>query len=476
MKTVEEHIAELKAKSSGSQTLPNLSPYEILGIDENTSPEDIHKQYQKLAKTFHPDRYKEDDGTIFKAIEAAKRNLTQTQEDPTISLHDKEEYEEAGDWGSDFLFASEKVDDYLLEPNENKIVAYDKDKATEEKGLMLISAGYAPYITYKAFLNLNRESQKKLAVLLGKQRETYCNALKAKHNDIDFDRDADKINYDSIDLDSEYLSPENQKGIIYFSHQATLSNHPLFDRAAITTEIVPADSSNLYLSGWSLIHQKPGITSGALELFLTWPREERQMLATAIGNEKLRYSENHLVSIFAYYKNLDLQEIFNGWTGVEYDPRTESWEDWEDRMTAAFYQLPKPIIGKFVQQLKLQRVHLPKEEKCEGDDAEEIKLEKENLSNIIQDCRRKVPVLLKLEDPEGLCTIRPDSMSGGPVPLKLEDEGQEDLCNLRPIGMNEPMSLSFFESLSGGSPSRTQPTAYVSPTTESPPTKRRRMG
>lgn len=48
-----------------------MDPYIILGIDNNASDDTIKKSYLRLAKQYHPDKYKDDNGDRFKQINEA---------------------------------------------------------------------------------------------------------------------------------------------------------------------------------------------------------------------------------------------------------------------------------------------------------------------------------------------------------------------------------------------------------------------
>jgi curved DNA-binding protein len=49
--------------------------YKILGVNEQTSEEDIKKAYKKLAAKYHPDVYKLDDGDMFKKVNNAYEKI-----------------------------------------------------------------------------------------------------------------------------------------------------------------------------------------------------------------------------------------------------------------------------------------------------------------------------------------------------------------------------------------------------------------
>ena len=57
MKPLKKHIEELEAKAAQATGLEGMDSYEILGINKDTSAEEVEKQYKNLAKAFHPDRY-----------------------------------------------------------------------------------------------------------------------------------------------------------------------------------------------------------------------------------------------------------------------------------------------------------------------------------------------------------------------------------------------------------------------------------
>ena len=56
----------------------NLSPYEILGLAEDASPEDIKAAYRRLAREYHPDRTKGDKAKVamFRQVAAAYELLS----------------------------------------------------------------------------------------------------------------------------------------------------------------------------------------------------------------------------------------------------------------------------------------------------------------------------------------------------------------------------------------------------------------
>ena len=56
--------------------------YELLGVDKNAGPDQIKKQYKKMAMKYHPDRNKENKeeaSTKFKEISNAYNVLTDPQ-------------------------------------------------------------------------------------------------------------------------------------------------------------------------------------------------------------------------------------------------------------------------------------------------------------------------------------------------------------------------------------------------------------
>ena len=42
-----------------------MNPHHLLGVDENTDSEELHKRYKKVCKIFHPDKHNQDKSAVF---------------------------------------------------------------------------------------------------------------------------------------------------------------------------------------------------------------------------------------------------------------------------------------------------------------------------------------------------------------------------------------------------------------------------
>ncbi len=373
-----------------------LPAYAILGVTKETSKEDIRKKYLALAALAHPDRG-EANLPLCQAMMEAYQSLV---EKSTISPHEEEdernianEEEFFASVGAEDIFLLD-VDDYLPDPKKKQLTLYDKrphdpNEAYVQRGRALIEQNYAPYISYKKFLNLHPTTQKELAILLAKQEEAY-KGLKTNSNYTDPNNLTKDDIYDSIDLDSPHLE-EVRGTILRYCQQASLDEQSLNflnkhilnaqSIAAITTDVVVPDStetveqdftqisdldaSELYLKGWFLLRGEEGIKSGALQLFLQYPGPERRELATAVGRYQAEYPGNNLKSIFDYYdignkekreaavtklRNINLNEFFLFYKEKYGITRIE---DSNSELGLRFNKLcPSEIMEKFVEELR----------------------------------------------------------------------------------------------------------------------------
>ena len=75
--------------------------YEVLGISKNATKDEIKKAYKQLAKKYHPDINKENDGEKFKEISEAYAVLSDDNK--------KAQYDQYGHAGFDQRFSQEDI-------------------------------------------------------------------------------------------------------------------------------------------------------------------------------------------------------------------------------------------------------------------------------------------------------------------------------------------------------------------------------
>ncbi|OGO19371.1 MAG: hypothetical protein A2144_03995 [Chloroflexi bacterium RBG_16_50_9] len=71
---VSQAISEMGLVATGTADAL-AEDYALLGLDNNTSPEQIKEGYRKKVKVFHPDNKVTGDSDIFKAIDRAYKRL-----------------------------------------------------------------------------------------------------------------------------------------------------------------------------------------------------------------------------------------------------------------------------------------------------------------------------------------------------------------------------------------------------------------
>lgn len=110
--------------------MKNRSPYDVLGVPQDSSEEEIKKAYRKLATQFHPDKFanekeKRDNEEKFKEINEAYSILTNKQPTPDIFSHFgvadfgindflKNFFRNSGAFGFDQASATRNVNDIKL--------------------------------------------------------------------------------------------------------------------------------------------------------------------------------------------------------------------------------------------------------------------------------------------------------------------------------------------------------------------------
>lgn len=268
------HINFLKSELLINPSLDHLSNYQILGVTQDTSIEDIGKRRQKLFHLTHPDKTV-GNKDVFNAITNAYNSLAGKSIIPS-DAHAEDQEESGGaeellaSVGASDLFSVD-VDDEEIKNLDTRLVLReapqeDPNKKYENRGKDLINTNYVPYISPEKFLKLIYKKQKELAILLAKKEEAYFIDLKTHSNNTDFDektyRNTEVYIRKAIDLDSPHIKTAEKEIIRLCNttfHQlgfALLNNCKSSSVAAITdlsSEIADKDPSELYLMGRSLI-------------------------------------------------------------------------------------------------------------------------------------------------------------------------------------------------------------------------------
>ena len=101
--------------------MPSKNYYEILGVDKQSSDEDIKKAYRKLAMKYHPDRFSG-------ASEAEKKNAENKFKEISEAysvLSDKNKRQQYDNFGSDFANKSGGFSDFNVNDIFNQFFGED---------------------------------------------------------------------------------------------------------------------------------------------------------------------------------------------------------------------------------------------------------------------------------------------------------------------------------------------------------------
>ena len=136
-----------------------INPYEVLGVREGTSKEDIKKAYREQAKKYHPDQY--GDNPLKDLAEEKMQELNEAYDSLMKNTSSSNSYQSSNSYNSSNNYNSSSNDDYTNN-NIYQSIRMDLNSGNISSAEQKLSSMNTKTAEWNLF-NGNGSSEKKLA-------------------------------------------------------------------------------------------------------------------------------------------------------------------------------------------------------------------------------------------------------------------------------------------------------------------------